>query len=163
MKLDVCINDNGTFSFNLFEALSELTDEEKTYLIEDGGYWSFIEEELAKSIVHEFSREHYNSIYTKLREILLTSENTNEMIREWAIANIEEKIHAKEAEKYWNSAYWELYHYVHKWDGEHPHYGVADKMPQLPSHMYGKRVSEDILQDVLKQISEAKGLFKENQ
>lgn len=146
---------DGNLTFNLFEVLEKLSDEQKQELLWDGGWWSLIDEELAKKIIKEFSAENYNSIYTKLRSILLTSENMPEVIRQWAFSMIDEKLRAQEQERYWRDAYWALYHWTNRdWNGT----GEREK-PNLPSHVYGKRYSSDLLREIEDQIQEWGKLF----
>lgn len=146
---------DGNLTFNIFEILEKLSDEQKQELLWDGGWWSLVDEEMAKKIINEFSMENYNSIYTKLRTILLTSENMPEVIRQWAFTMLEEKGSAQEESNYWRNAYWKLYHWTNRdWNGT----GEREK-PDLPSHNYGKRYSTELLAEIKDQIQEWGKLF----
>lgn len=144
---------DGNLTFNIFEVLEKLSDEQKQELLWDGGWWSLVDEEMAKKIINEFSMENYNSIYTKLRTILLTSENMPEVIRKWAFSMLEEKCSAQEESNYWRNAYWELYHWSNK-DNEN-----WRERPVLPAHTYGKRYSTELLAEIEDQIQEWGKLF----
>lgn len=157
MKFE-CVLDtyHGNLTIDLLDVVRNLSDEQKMELVSDGGFWSFIEDEFARSIVKEFSRDSYNEEYTRLRGLILTSESMPSVVREWAVSLIESREHAKEREQYWNNAYWSLYH----WARETFSAGYTRfDSPKLPDNYYGKPYSEELMKDVEKNIAEWTKLF----
>jgi len=147
----------GKVEMNLLEILNDLDDEAKKQVISDGGWWNIISDQMAVDIVRQFSRDSYNSGYTKLRQIILTSEGMSGVIREWAVAMAESKERAKEAESYWNAAYWSLYHWVR----ETVCRGDSRDIPKLPDRVYGKKYSEELMKEVELKIQEWQKEFPE--
>jgi hypothetical protein len=143
----------GTLKLNILEILEELDEETKKLIISDGGWWNLISHQMAEDITDKFSRESYNSEYTKLRQIILNSESMPKVIREWAIAMIESREKAKEEEQYWSNAYWALYHWARD------DYKREKMMPRLPDRKYGKKYSEEFMAKVEEKISEWKKEF----
>jgi hypothetical protein len=152
-KIDIDLDTyKGNVSFNLLQFIQELDDEIKKELMSDGGFWSFVSHEMVEGIVHEFSRENYNSEYTKLRQMILNSESMPSVIREWAVSVFESMERAKEESDYWRDAYYALYHYVNK-------YNYQTDMPKLPKRIYGKEYSKDLMDKIKDQIEEWGLLF----
>jgi hypothetical protein len=143
----------GGLTINVLDVLGQLDNDEKQTLMMDGGWWNFIEREMAEQIVKEFSRENYNQEYTKLRGLILNSEAMPKVIREWAISLLESTERAKEAEAYWARGYWGLYRWIKDT------YGYDLKTPDLPERNYAKEWSKELMQDVEKKIAEWKTLF----
>lgn len=151
----------GSLSINLLDAIDNLTDEQKTELVSDGGWWNFIDKAMAENIVKEFSRDCYNEEYTRLRGLIINSEAMPSVIREWAISLIESREHAKQSERYWNDAYWKLYHWARETlvrnDSDYSYF----KPPELPKDYYGKPYSPEFMVEVEKNIADWKDKFPE--
>lgn len=148
----------GNFSFNILEVLSELDEESKKQLLKDGGWWSFVSEAMAESIVNEFSREHYNAEYTKLRQMILNSESMPKLIKEWAVSVFESMEDAKENKDYWDRAYWSLY----SWTREKIDFNdFWQNAPKLPQRYYNKEYSKELMKDVKNKVEEWAKLFPE--
>lgn len=146
---------DGNITINLLEILDQLDSKQKQELISDGGWWNLIEKDMAEKIIKEFSRENYNSEYTKLRGLIINSKSMPSVIREWAISIFESMENAKEAERYWNQAYWELYHYINK----SIEFTSLRNIPSLPKHYYKREYSKELMKDVEKKVQEWKLLF----
>jgi hypothetical protein len=147
----------GTLKIDILDILENLDEETKKEIISDGGWWSLIEKQMAEAIVKEFSRESFNEEYTKLRGLIINSESMPAVIREWAISVLESLERAKEAERYWDQAYWELYHWTtDKFESQEHFY---QDVPRLPDHYYGKEYSKELMKDVEKEIQEWKLFF----
>jgi hypothetical protein len=156
-KIDATLETyRGNITINFFEIIKELSDEQKKELVSDGGWWSFIEEEMASDIVDEFSREGYNEAYTRLRTKILNSESMPKLIREWAIAMIESNQRAKEAEDYWSHAYTVLHHWVGEYSRD-----MWKIIPRLPDRQYNRPYTKDQMDDVEAKIKEWGLLFPE--
>jgi len=152
-KIDVDFDSyKGNMSINILQFINEMDDETKKELVSDGGFWSFVSYEMVEGIVHEFSRENYNSEYTKLRQMILNSESMPSVIREWAVSVFESMERAKEESDYWRNGYYALYHYITK-------YTYPTDMPKLPDRIYGKQYSKDLMDKVKDQIEEWGLLF----
>jgi len=150
----------GNLTINILEVLENLSEEQKTELISDGGWWSFIEKSMAEKIVEEFSRESYNEEYTTLRGLIINSESMPSVIREWAVSLIESRERAKQKEEYWNNAYWNLRHWVYEtyrqdWDT------TPFNAPALPDHRYDRKYSEEFMKEVEENVKKWKDLFPE--
>lgn len=149
----------GTLKLNLLEILEELDEDAKKSILSDGGWWNLISHQMAEDIVNEFSREHYNPEYTKLRELILNSKAMPELIRQWAISEIESREHAKEAEKYWYRAYWNLYSWIREYFKRNYSYENEPRLPQLSDREYGKDYSKELMKEVELKVQEWKKEF----
>jgi len=147
----------GRLEMNLLEILNDLDEDAKKQIISDGGWWNIISDQMAVDIVSQFSRDSYNVGYTKLRQIILTSEGISRVIREWALALIESREKAKEAESYWDHAYWTLYHFIKELDID----WAYRTMPKLPDRVYGKKYSQELMKEVELKIQEWRKEFPE--
>lgn len=157
IKVDVEFSTyKGNISINFFDILNQLDDEQKKELVSDGGWWSFIEEEMATNIVEEFSRESYNEAYTRLRTKILNSESMPRLIREWSVSIIESKERAKEAEDYWSSAYHTLYSWINEYNRD-----AWKILPRLADRRYGRPYTKEQMEDVEKKVKEWGLLFPE--
>lgn len=149
----------GNVSFNILEILKQLDHETREGLMLDGGWWSIVTDEMAEAIVDEFSREHYNAIYTSMRQKILNSESMPKVITQWATSVFESASNYKEEGEYWRDAYWQLYH----WNSEqhkNDNYRDWDKtMPRLPERKYNKEYSKELMAKVKDQIEEWGLLF----
>jgi hypothetical protein len=151
----------GDFTINVMEILENLDDEQKKELISDGGWWSLISKEMAKDIVNQFSRDCYAEEYTRLRYMILNSEAMPKLIKEWAISVFESRESAQEKSRYWDSAYWSLYHKVRDYFGERG-YDIFNKLvPKLPDHYYNKPYSKELMEEVGERVKEWATLFPE--
>jgi hypothetical protein len=166
IKIDAKLDTyKGNVVINLLEILGQLDDEQKQELMSDGGWWNLISKEMAEKIVKEFSRENYNEEYTKLRGLIINSESMPSVIRQWAISIFESMENAREAEKYWNQAYWELYHQFIKYIDENGDRRISKSnlIPDLPRHYYGKEYSKELMKDVENKVQEWKLLFPDKE
>ena len=150
----------GDFTINILDMIRNLDDETKKSLLWDEGWWPFVSEEMAKSITNEFSRDSWSPIYTKLRGMILNSESMPKVITEWAKSLIESRERAKEREKYWNQAYYDLSSWIRERLRDST---LRIEIPDLPKDSYGKLYTELLLKEVEEKIAEWKNLFPDKE
>lgn len=73
--------ETGQIRFNVFDLISNLSDEQKDALVWDQGYWAFMSDKLKKEFERGFSSNSYNAIFMKFRQSFLTADSMFEMIR----------------------------------------------------------------------------------
>lgn len=161
IKVDGKLNTyKGNLTVNILELVNSLDDETKQVFLQDGGWRNLITAEMAKDITNKFSRENYDSLYTDLRLKIINSESMPKVIREWAKSLIASQEYAKEREKYWDQAYWELRRFVERINNE-LRYEDRWKLPEMPKDYYGKIYHKELIEEVNKKIEEWEKLFPE--
>jgi hypothetical protein len=113
--------------------------------------------------VEEFSRDNYSSIYTEFRNMILNSEAMPKLITEWAKSVLESRERAKEREKYWSSAYYNLYAWVNEYFITYDLRNAKLKVPPLPKDSYGKPFTDELLKEVEEKVAEWKNLFPDKE
>jgi hypothetical protein len=159
-KIDAKLDEyKGTVTLNLLEFIKKLPDDVKKELVTDGGWWPFIEDQLAYDIIESYGSEHYNEVYHRLREKLINNKAMPEIIQEWGKQMVTLREQSNHAENYWRDAYWKLY----AWITDAVEWENRRGMPILPSLSYiDMKIPPELIEEVRKFANEIGILFPEN-
>lgn len=134
-KVNLEIDDRGQATFNLFDALYEMSDEDKAKLVEEGGWSGFISDAMATDIIEGYSSHTYNSIIHTLREKILTADNMKEVIRHWADGMARDFLWQKALAETASADYNKLYYFIKDYAYEH-----HINLPSIPVRMRPEHV-----------------------
>ncbi len=144
-KLDTASGDITVSIFDLFEWLD---DGSRNELSETMAWSSPIADELIRSCLDDYSGECYAPEITNIRTSILTSDKAPKMIREWASEMLHRVKQAKEGERRYDRAYYDLYHAVN----DYFDYKVPESMRNVKLEKYKvtRATSEEVDEEMSK-------------